>query len=112
MFGTDKIAPEFGTKMRRVKAAEDSVPISVVALRTEEKITRLRNFLRTASFGAALRDGGQARAGAQHFFVKQIGFGIFAEEAAPTAAAQKCGDFRTLGEFVVDEMKALANSGG
>src|SRR5258705_8265048 len=36
--GTDETAPKLGAQVRSVQAAEDSVPVSIVALRAKEKV--------------------------------------------------------------------------
>jgi hypothetical protein len=87
--GADQIAPKVGAKMRRVKPAEDSVPIGIVALRAEEQVARgleLAGGFRTA---AALGDRRETRGDAKHFLVEQIRFRVLAEKPPPRAATKK-----------------------
>src|SRR5713226_7181633 len=88
-FGADEAAPDFRAEMGSVDAAENAVPVSVVALSAEEMVTRGCQFGGAAGVSATRRNGGEAGGSTQHFFVKKIGLGIFAEETAPRAAAKE-----------------------
>src|SRR5260370_9729073 len=48
----------------------------------------------------------------QHFFVQQVGLGVFAEKTAPGTAAQEREHFVARSEFLQDFVVALANAGG
>src|SRR5438874_7974067 len=95
--GANKIASGIGAEMRRVDAAENAVPVGVVALGAQEQIARLRQ-VRSLLFALVTNGGGRSgsnsRGDVQHFFVQQVGLGIFAKKAAPRAAAQECEHFR------------------
>src|SRR5262249_24992737 len=106
---TDQISPKLGAQMRSIKATENAVPVRIGALSAEEQVCRVGDFLRTARFGAPVRNSNQASAGAQHLLVKQVGLGILAEKSAPRTAAQKGSDFGPLRKFLLHQMKALAH---
>ena len=90
-FSANEIAPGVSAKVRRVNAAEDAVPVSVIALRAQEEIARLRQLLGLflALIAGRSRSGSNARRNAQHFFVQQVGFRILSKKAAPGTAAEK-----------------------
>ena len=44
-FGANQIAPQIGAEMRSIEAAENAVPVGVVALRAEEQVARLRKLV-------------------------------------------------------------------
>src|SRR5580692_5366843 len=44
-FGANQIAPEVGAEMRGVEAAEDAVPVGVVALSAQEQVAGLDQFI-------------------------------------------------------------------
>src|SRR5215471_3455661 len=94
--------------MRSIKSTKDPVPVGIVALSAKEQISGVGDFLRTARFGAAVRNSRQASAGAQHLFVKQVGLRIFAEKSTPRTTTQKSSDFGPLRKFLLHQMKALA----
>ena len=71
-FGANQIARNIGAEMRRVEAAENSVPVSIVALRALQEIAGLRQFFRRFRTATAARGVGDATGGAQHFFVQQV----------------------------------------
>ena len=76
-FGADQIAPEIGAQMRGVEAAEDAVPVGVVALGAKEIIASFEEFRGGRRIGATLRNIGDPRRDAEHFLIEEIGFGIY-----------------------------------
>src|SRR5579863_400257 len=110
--GADEAAPKLGAQMRSVKTAEDSVPVGIIALRAEKQVAGFLQLF--AGFGNAAARGRSVNAmsDVQHFFVEQIGFGIFAEETAPGAAAQEREHFGARSEFLEHLVIALANARG
>src|SRR5258706_7284773 len=91
--------------MRRVKSAENAVPVRVIALRAEQM--RLCFGPGLGSFRAFSADGLQLRGNSQHFFMQQIRFRILAEESAPETAAQKPLHVRTVCKLLLQGMKLL-----
>src|SRR4029077_7420446 len=87
--GADEAAPKLGAQMRSVKTAEDSVPVGIVTWGAKKKVACFLQLF--AGFGNAAARGRSVNATSdvQHFFVEQIGFGIFAEETAPGASAKE-----------------------
>src|SRR5271155_3522748 len=98
--------------MRSVQAAEDAMPIGVIALRTKKLVARLEKLI--GSFRTAMSHGncGDARGDAQHFLVEQIRLRVFAEETAPGTAAEKREDLGSRGELFLDCVVALADTRG
>src|ERR1700676_3660001 len=96
--------------MRRVETAENSVPVRVIALRPHQVRDRLGALQRSlGAFSRAPRAArSQFRGHAQHFFVQQIGLGIFAEKSAPESAAQESPHVGPGRKFVKERMKFLA----
>ena len=88
------------------------MPIGVVALRAQEQIARLQKGFGSFRAGLTRGSSGNACGDAQHFLVEQIGFGIFAEKAAPGAAAKEGEHLRAGAELLQHGMIALANARG
>ena len=86
--------------MRGIDSAKNAVPIGVVALRPQEQVARLHQFIGGLRAVAVNGRGGDTRGNTQHFFVQQVGFGIFAKEAAPRASAKEGKDFRASAELL------------
>src|SRR6266849_993984 len=110
--GANQIAPQLGTQVGSVEAAENAVPIGVVALRAKKKVARFLELL--AGFGAAAARGRSVNAASdvQHFLVQQVGLGVLAEKTAPGTAAQEREHFVARSELLQDFVVALANAGG
>src|SRR3982074_2801165 len=98
--------------MWRVNSAKDTVPIGVVGLRAKKKVTSLNQFLRRSRTGAASGYGGDASASTKHFFIEQIGFGIFGKKAPPRSAAQERENFRAGRKFELQRGQTLPSIGG
>jgi len=112
-FGADETAPKLGTQVRSIQAAEDSVPVSIVALRAKEKVASFLQLF--AGFRNATPAPGEVsirRATCSIFFVQQIGFGIFAEKASPRAAAKESQHFIARAKFLDDLVVTLTNARG
>lgn len=72
-FGADEVAPRIGAEMGSVDAAENTVPIDVIALSAEEEVARFEQRRREARGLRAQRgDGGDAGGNMEHFLVKEI----------------------------------------
>ena len=110
--GANKTAPEFGAEMRSVESAEDAVPVSVIALRAEEQVSGLCEFIGRLRACAPRGNGSDASGDAEHFFVEQVGLGVFAEETAPGAAAQEGNDFGATRELFLYGVVTLADTRG
>ncbi len=110
--GADEAAPELCAQVRSVKTAENAVPVGIVALRAKEKVAGLLQLLAGFRDAAARGRGVDAIGDMQHFFVQQVGFGIFAEESAPGSAAEEGEHLVTRGEFLEDLVVALADTRG
>src|SRR5258708_4716681 len=110
--GANQIAPQLAAQMGSVEAAEDTAPIGVVALRPKKKVARLLELL--AGFGAAAARGRSVDTASdvQHFFVQQVGLGVFAEKTAPGTAAHEREHFVARSELLQEFVLALPNAGG
>src|SRR5580704_2803686 len=87
--GANQIAGNLGAKMGSIVAAKDSVPISVVAMRTMEQIAGRGEFVGGFRTGSAFGRSGNTAGDPQHFFVHQVRFRVLAEKPAPRAAAKE-----------------------
>ena len=111
-FGANQVAPRIGAEMRGVDAAENAMPIGIVALGAQEQIASLQKGFGGFRAGLTRGSGGDARGNAEHFLVEQIGFGVLAKEAAPGAAAKEGEHLRTGAEFLEHGMIALPDPRG
>ena len=109
-FGLHEGAPDGAAQVRRIKAAENAVPVSVIALATKQKAGGLIASLleRPGAVLSVVSERGELFRDAQHFFVHQVRFGIFGEKAAPKSTAQKGRDVGASGEFRAGDGKWLA----
>src|SRR5271155_4614562 len=98
--------------MRGVQTAENTVPVGVIALRTQQAVAAFEQFLGGLRPGSASGSGGYARGSTQHFFIEEIGFGIFSEKGAPGAAAKKGNQFWAQSKFLQQRLVAEAGGGG
>src|SRR5260370_2883671 len=111
-FGANEITPRISAEMRGINPAKNAVPVGVVALGAQEQIACFHQIAGGFRVTASRRNSGDARGNSQHFLVEQVGFGIFAKEAAPGAATKKGENFRAGTEFLQDLVIALADSRG
>ena len=112
-FGLHEGAPDGAAQVRRIKAAENAVPVSVIALAAEQKPEGLiASLLERPGAVLVVSERGKLFRDAQHFFVHQVRFGIFGEKAAPKSTAQKGRDVGASGEFIEQAMVSGSRSGG
>src|SRR5580658_254174 len=99
--------------MRRIEAAENAMPVSVIALATQYESlglvpSRTKGFVWTADLLQTANLGRNVL----HLFVQQIRFTIFREEISPNSAAQKGQFGRTIRELHRQGMVAVPRRGG
>ena len=89
-FRLDEMAKQRAAQVRRVNAAEDAVPISVVTLRGQEVSFRLADNGGAILGGRAVAlFGFQPPADFEHEFVNLIRLGVFDQKILPNAAAKE-----------------------
>src|ERR1700735_2638373 len=93
--------------MRRIEAAENSVPIGIVALAAQhERFGLVASGEKRLVVPAAPLEAANFRRNVLHFLVQKIRFVILREEISPNAAAQESHVCRTVDELCGESVVA------
>src|SRR5579862_9606461 len=89
-FRLDQGTPQSRAQMRRIEAAEHTMPVSIVALAAQhESLGFFASSAKRLIPAAVLLEETHLRGNVLHFFVQQVRFTILRKEISPNSAAQE-----------------------